>query len=926
MNSSISNFLKGHYVDTVYSTHVSMTNPKGNFQINRESSEILWDKYQKELREKGDDLVIGLAEKPTNYLPVILDADIMKYDDEIKNFVIYKDNLGYEHLYSEKNLKDIVGAYQSVLRNIIDECTDEHLTCVVLEKQMYFIINKKGIKIWKSGFHLHFPFAFLSKTEQETHVIPRVKDILKELNIFENLNIEDSSSIIDTSYLSVPWLIYGCRKDGENMRPYKVTKVYDSECNIISLDKAFRYYQLYNVKEQLIDITGKIEENLPRILSILPYGRECSELKYGLPLPKKDNIVKIKEKRERFESDDMDGKNLLLEAKKLLPMLADFRAEDRNEWISIGWLLYNIGEGSNDALELWIEFSSRCEDKFDEKECIDIWDKMTKKNLTIRTLHYYAKIDNEDLYNEYKKEKAENIIKQSLEGSHNDIAKLLYSEYSEEFVCANIPNNTWYQFKNHKWVEIEEGVYLREKISSHLTRIYGDFGAKLFNATSGCIDKTEDSIYQSRITQTKKIISNLKNSCFKSNVMKEAKDIFYYENFTKKLDVNPYLIGFKNGVYDLKLNVFRAGRPEDFLSKAMPISFVNFNKNDERVKDVYDYLEKVFPDKSVRQYFLDTTSDVFVGGNQQKIGIFWTGEGDNAKSVTQTILEKMLGEYAIKISTTLLTGKKTNIGGASPELARAAGTRWAVFEEPDKDEVINTGIFKSITGNDTYWARDLFEKGKNTKEIVPLFMSIFISNSLPRFKGGGDKAVWNRVKVIPFESTFVRAGEPCPETYEEQLLQKRFPMDTQFSDKIPALLEAFAWVLLEHRKSILGKGRIEPEKVKMATALYRKQNDIYRQFVDECIVEAQSYLTAIQLYTGFREWYKMSFPGNGCPPKNEVEEYFVKLWNSPQKGGKWFGYRIRTLDEDIEDGLALELTEDDLIDYSDTKSVKSASC
>ena len=35
-------------------------------------------------------------------------------------------------------------------------------------------------------------------------------------------------------------------------------------------------------------------------------------------------------------------------------------------------------------------------------------------------------------------------------------------------------------------------------------------------------------------------------------------------------------------------------------------------------------------------------------------------------------------------------------------------------------------MFKSLSGNDTFWARDLFEKGKSTREIQPLFKLIFI--------------------------------------------------------------------------------------------------------------------------------------------------------------------------------------------------------
>jgi phage/plasmid-associated DNA primase len=197
-----------------------------------------------------------------------------------------------------------------------------------------------------------------------------------------------------------------------------------------------------------------------------------------------------------------------------------------------------------------------------------------------------------------------------------------------------------------------------------------------------------------------------------------------------------------------------------------------------------------------------------------------------------------------------------------------------------------------------------------------MYKLIFICNKLSKFRGGSaDKAIWNRVRVIPFESTFVRPGEECPETYEEQLLQKKFPMDTEFSKKIPSLLEPFAWVLLEHRKKITV--RIEPDKVRMATAMYRKQNDIYRQFIEECIIESEIYLSLIEINAQFKEWFKEGFPGHSVPVKNELKDYFTKLWGEPEPGIKWYGYRIRTIQDDINEGKAIKLTEDDFVIYED---------
>jgi phage/plasmid-associated DNA primase len=136
-------------------------------------------------------------------------------------------------------------------------------------------------------------------------------------------------------------------------------------------------------------------------------------------------------------------------------------------------------------------------------------------------------------------------------------------------------------------------------------------------------------------------------------------------------------------------------------------------------------------------------------------------------------------------------------------------------------------------------------------------------------------------------------------------------MDTEFNKKIPLLLEPFAWVLLDHRKNI--KIRIEPEKVKAATDMYRKQNDIYRQFIEECIVEIKdASITLSELNSFFKEWFKDIFTHQTPPNKNDVKEYFIKLWDEPEKGMRWKGYRLRTLQDDINAGKAVKLTAEDL--------------
>lgn len=896
MIPSVEKILRDNYVEGVYYTHVSLLQPKGKFSFNRSVIEDFWNIYMEKI--KDEKAMVGVAEKPGQYLPVLVDVDIGIKSEYIEG----------DHIYTNEHVLQIIGIYQSVLRSIVEGCTDEHLTCVLLEKPIYYKITNETIA--KNGFHLHFPYLFLDKVDQEVHLIPRVLAKIDELNVFADIGIDISSSVIDKSYCNVNWLIYGSRKS-EDMDPYKISKIFNSDLQEIDIEKAFKNYQIFDMNEKPINIRGKVKDYLPRILSIIPYNRRTFDLRRGLISPLKEQI---QEKEKKIKNTQTVSVQEALDiSEKLLPMIADWRADDRNEWITVGWILFNIGEGCSRALEQWLEFSSRCTEKYDESACIYQWERMVKKDLTLGTLRYYASIDSPELYKEYKKECSDKYVKESLSGSHNDIAKVLYSEYANEFVCASIVSKTWYQFRDHRWEEIEDGVFLREKISNEIVQKYIEQAKDIFTKLANVKDKAEEAMYNARLKQITKLVGNLKSSPFKNNIMKECSEVFYDRRFKNKLDQNPYIIGFKNGVYDMKLNEFRAGRPEDFISKVLPIEYKEYDISHEDVQNVLDFLMKVFPDPELRKYFLDTYSDVFVGGNNQKKIYMWTGEGDNGKSITQLFFEKMLGILSVKFNTQYFTGKKISTGSANPELARAAPpVRLVTMEEPDGDEQLNIGELKKLSGGDSFWARDLFERGKETREVFPMFMLCFICNKLPKLKFS-DKASWNRFRVLCFESTFVEPDQECPETLEEQMKQKRFPMDKNFKDKVPGMVPAFAWYLLNWRKNMTGI-RTEPEKVKEATAIYRRQNDIYRQFIEECIIEDENAsVTLLELYTQFKEWFRQGWPNTVVPIKNEIKEYFEKCWGEPERGAKWKGFRSRTLKDDSYDGKTTDETADDCL-------------
>ena len=79
-------------------------------------------------------------------------------------------------------------------------------------------------------------------------------------------------------------------------------------------------------------------------------------------------------------------------------------------------------------------------------------------------------------------------------------------------------------------------------------------------------------------------------------------------------------------------------------------------------------------------------------------------------------------------------------------------------------------VSQKLTGNDTFIARDLFMKGSEMREMTPMFeLTLFVILFL---LSDGDDATYRRIRVVPFESTFV--DEDYPETFEEQVRVKRF--------------------------------------------------------------------------------------------------------------------------------------------------------
>ena len=514
MDQSIVNFLRNYKVDkSTYYSHVGLFYPKGRFQFSRDSFEELFEIYAS---CKG---LKGLGEKADQYLPMLADIDLKleMTDDTITN------------LYTEKDVELVIKTYQSVLLNVIENIRDEQLTCILLEKDPY--IEKKNNKQYlKNGYHLHFPFLFIDKIDQQVHVLPRIKKQLQKLDLDD----------VDSSHVKNPWLMYGSSKS-DDKKPYIVTKCYDQDYVEIDLETALKKYNIYNQEEEKIKYRKEIKYYLPRILSTRVYGRDeyIGNIKTNLPSFITNNIIRSEDDPNIRQFRKLTIKENLEKIRELMPLIGDWRSCDYNTWIEIGWALYNLTDGCKEGLESWLKFSKKCKDKYSEATCIFEWKKMKNEDkYTIGSFKFWAREDNENKYKLLKQKWVEARVDSTLEvqnGTHNDIAKILFDECEEEFKCSSLYGKTWYQFQKHCWKEMEEGVYLRQKISNELWDTYNKKFQEYYKKWIEARDKGDQAKYKVKSDQVVKIMKNLKSTPFKNNVMKESMEVFYDAKFNKKL-------------------------------------------------------------------------------------------------------------------------------------------------------------------------------------------------------------------------------------------------------------------------------------------------------------------------------------------------------------------------------------------------------
>ena len=309
-------------------------------------------------------------------------------------------------------------------------------------------------------------------------------------------------------------------------------------------------------------------------------------------------------------------------------------------------------------------------------------------------------------------------------------------------------------------------------------------------------------------------------------------------------DTNPWLLNCANGLLDLQTATLLPHHRRHRISRCLDIPYLveapcpvwaqflwtimggsqptDFNPDaDDRAQRLIDFLQRA-------------VGYALTGCTMEDCLFLLYGSGRNGKSKFVDACHQLLGSYArsAQMQSFLHQEKETTRN----DLADLQGVRFVSAIETGQSKRFAEGMIKQLTGGDRVKARFLFHE---YFEFLPNFKLFLAFNEKPSIRGS-DVAIWERIKLIPF-SVFVPAH-----ARDKHLAEK-------FRQELPGIL---AWAVrgcLAWQRD----GLQEPEEVVAATGAYRKEMDVFGQFLEACCVTGPAYTcTTAALWRAYQEWCK----------------------------------------------------------------------
>lgn len=157
-------------------------------------------------------------------------------------------------------------------------------------------------------------------------------------------------------------------------------------------------------------------------------------------------------------------------------------------------------------------------------------------------------------------------------GTHSSVASVAY-QVLQPIV---FDGKSWHRFDGSLWKPDECAILLRQQLSG----IVKQYFVMVHNQIA------PDPSMTSVVSTLQRIIGHLDSRNYKHDLAKELQEWFYDPQFVQRLDANPNLLAFTNGVWDLRGKCFRHATLDDMLSLSVGFPYLPYEDLEVRKKMV----------------------------------------------------------------------------------------------------------------------------------------------------------------------------------------------------------------------------------------------------------------------------------------------------------------------------------------------------
>ena len=378
------------------------------------------------------------------------------------------------------------------------------------------------------------------------------------------------------------------------------------------------------------------------------------------------------------------------------------------------------------------------------------------------------------------------------DGSHITISNVAKSLLKDTIIFDESSDLWFYCNIRNIWKKSKTPFILKGLLSSVVSDIFKLYSYSLKKQLKEDTDENKpfNENIKKKCLDCSKIALKLHNNTFINAITETSKIIFNKDKFFEsKIDMNGNLFAFSNKVFDCKTNQFRNIEPNDYIMTNTGYDYPEYIDEDS-YKILIEYFNTIYPDEEVRNYMLDSFTNMINGERTEQSFNIHTGSGSNSKSTLFNIIDKSLGGYYLNINAETLTKPKKE-GNSTGELYKAKGKRCLCANEPenDKDNKLQVALLKKIAGG---YKETLKERGLYQEAIeFPIqFQLNILCNSKPTLSSV-DGGISRRIRICGYKVKFVENPDEN-NTYQAKLNPEM--MNIMTSDSIR---NAFIRIIIE---------------------------------------------------------------------------------------------------------------------------------